>query len=277
MGAPVDPALLAPLTEAPTPTTQAVGILGGMGPAAGADFARLFVQACTDRLLELGLPVTDQAFPEHWLAQLPIPDRTGALDLTGAAHDAPLEPMARGIAQLEGLGCRAVAMACNTAHAWHGALQARFPGLELLHAPREVALMLKRRNYREAALMATRGTYRTGLYVSALADAGITCYVPEEEERQALMHGIYDGVKRGDLATARTCFVDVAQRLIARYGDVALIMGCTEIPLTLTTAPQARAWTLVNSTEVLARALADRAYAPAAKAGSAGMVAAGVV
>jgi aspartate racemase len=240
-----------------------VGILGGMGPEAGADFVRHFVHACAARLREQGLPVTDQAFPEHWLAQIPVPDRTHALECSGIEHDAPLEPMARGIGQLEGLGARAVAMACNTAHAWHGALQARFPRIELLHAPREVAAHLRARGHRAAALMATLGTYRTGLYETALAEAGIACHVPDEDARAALMRGIYDGVKAGQLASARTCFVEVAQQLLDRHGDIALVMGCTEIPLPLATAPQAKDWTLVNSTAVLARALADRAYAEA--------------
>jgi aspartate/glutamate racemase len=40
-----------------------VGILGGMGPAAGSDFSRLFVNACEAVLVARGEPVTDQAFP----------------------------------------------------------------------------------------------------------------------------------------------------------------------------------------------------------------------
>ncbi|MFZ3117300.1 MAG: aspartate racemase, partial [Variovorax sp.] len=56
--------------------TQVVGILGGMGPAAGADFVRLFVDACAQHMRAVGEPVRDQAFPEHWLAQVPVPDRT---------------------------------------------------------------------------------------------------------------------------------------------------------------------------------------------------------
>ncbi|MBL0142557.1 MAG: aspartate/glutamate racemase family protein [Betaproteobacteria bacterium] len=238
-----------------------VGILGGMGPAAGADFLRHFVHACAVRLQELGMAVNDQAFPEHWLAQVPVPDRTHALLATGPERNAPLEPMARAIGQLETLGVRAVAIACNTAHAWHAELQAGFPGIELLHAPREVAARLKAAGRREAALMATQGTYLTGLYETALAEAGIACHLPTEEERAQLMRGIYQGVKADDIDGARMCFVEVGRSLIERHGDVALIMGCTEIPLPLVSAPQARAWTLVNSTDVLACALADRAYA----------------
>lgn len=50
-----------------------VGILGGMGPAAGSDFSRLFVNACEAVLVARGEPVTDQACPEHWLAMVSRP------------------------------------------------------------------------------------------------------------------------------------------------------------------------------------------------------------
>lgn len=76
---------------------QVVGILGGMGPAAGADFVRLFVQACTDRMEVLGIPVHDQAYPEHWLAQVPIPDRTAALNDTRPGAHQPADPMRKSV------------------------------------------------------------------------------------------------------------------------------------------------------------------------------------
>jgi len=251
----------ATLTAAHPAATRPVGILGGMGPAAGVDFVRLFVQACSERMRQRGQAVNDQAFPEHWLTQVPVPDRTQALSATGQDGDAPLEAMAGALARLESVGVRAVAVACNTAHAWHGALQARFPRTELLHVAREVAAQLQAQGLREVGLMATQGTYRSALYESALAQAGISCHLPPEDERETLMRGIYQGVKTGDMACAQACFVEVAQRLRARHGDIALIMGCTEIPLALEPAPQSAGWTLVNPARVLAQALASRAYA----------------
>lgn len=242
-------------------STRTVGILGGMGPAAGADFLRLFVLACETQLRKRGVPITDQAFPEHWLVQAPIPDRTAALQATGTARDAPLAPMIGALARLEGLGATAVAMACNTAHAWHGPLQQRCPGIELLHAPREVAARLRAGGHREAVLLATRGTYGTGLYEAALDAAGITCHRPDEAEQATLMRGIYTGVKAGDLDLAQRDFVAVATSLVRRHGRAPLIMGCTEIPLVLATAPEAADWILVNASAVLADALAARAYA----------------
>jgi aspartate racemase len=241
--------------------TRCVGILGGMGPAAGVDFVRLFVEACAKRLQQSGQAVNDQAFPEHWLTQVPVPDRTQALSASDDSRNAPLEVMASALQRLEAVGVHAVAMACNTAHAWHTELQARFPRIELLHVSREVAVHLQALGVREVGLMATQGTYRTGLYETALTMVGITCHLPQTVERETLMRGIYNGVKSGDMAYAQTCFVEVGQRLVARHGDISLIMGCTEIPLALTSARSAAPWKLVNPAEVLAQSLASRAYA----------------
>ena len=241
--------------------TQVVGILGGMGPAAGADFVRLFVDACAQHMRAQGEPVRDQAFPEHWLAQVPVPDRSGALQATEPGAHQPLEPMLQALGRLAALGSRAVAIACNTAHAWHATLQERFPQVELLHVAREVASELAGQGVREVALMATEGTYRVRLYEQALADAGLVCHLPQADERALLMRGIYDGVKAGDLALAQRCFSDVALRLVARHGPVALIMSCTEVPLGLSGSAAVAGLHLVDPAQVLASALAARAYA----------------
>jgi len=237
--------------------TRPVGIIGGMGPAAGADFVRLFVNACNDYLTRTGFKVIDQAYPEHWLVQVPVPDRTEALC---NGHDAPLPALQDAIGRLQSCGANAVAIACNTAHAWHTKLQQRHPRVELLHVAREVARQLKSTGVKEVGLMATQGTYRNALYDTALTQAGIVCHRPLDAERETLMRGIYQGVKTGDLAYARACFVNVAQRLQTRHGDLTLIMGCTEIPLALEDAPEATDWRLLNPAQVLAQALAERAY-----------------
>ena len=241
--------------------TRVVGILGGMGPAAGADFARLFVQACADCMREQGIAVSDQAFPEHWLAQVPVPDRSTALASPGSGGHQPLEPMLQAMGKLAALGATTVAVACNTAHAWHGELQQRFPQLEVLHVAREVAHTLAGRGVKEVGLLATAGTYRAGLYDQALRQAGLQCHIPELEERERLMHGIYHGVKAGNMALARDCFSGVAQALARRHGLSALVLGCTEIPLALSAVPDMDALDLVDPAALLARALAQRAYA----------------
>ncbi len=244
--------------------TRVVGILGGMGPAAGADFARLFVQACANHMRDLQIPVSDQAFPEHWLAQVPVPDRSNALESPGPGGHQPLDPMLQAMGKLAALGATSIAVACNTAHAWHGALQERFPQLEVLHVAREVARTLADRGVKEVGLLATTGTYRNGLYDQAFQQAGLQCHVPQMVERERLMHGIYKGVKVGNMALAQECFASVARAMAQRHGLSTLVMGCTEIPLALGTLPEMAELDLIDPAGLLARALALRAYGAAA-------------
>lgn len=254
------PASLSPSLTPSLFAPQVVGILGGMGPAAGADFVRLFVEACSRQLQALGRGVQDQAFPEHWLAQVPVPDRTGALLNRDSGAHQPLEPMLQALGRLAALGARSVAMACNTAHAWHGRLQERFPQLELLHVAQEVAQALQAQGARQAILLATEGTYRSGLYEQALGQAGIALILPDAAQRERLMQGIYQGVKQGDRVLAQTCFAEVAAALLDRHGAQPVLMACTEIPLALPGAPEVAGATLIDPAQVLAQALAGRAY-----------------
>jgi aspartate racemase len=237
-----------------------VGILGGMGPAAGADFVRLFVQACAAHLRSMGQPVSDQGFPEHWLAQVPVPDRTHALQDTQSGAHQPLEPMLQALGRLAALGARSVAIACNTAHAWHSSLQARFPQLDILHMADEVAALLHSQNTMQVCLMATEGTYRAGLYEAALHKRGIVCYLPNAAQRELIMRGIFEGVKADQLPLAAQCFGEVAQQLALAHGDAPIIMGCTEIPLGLQAGGLMQNLKLIDPAQVLAASLAARAY-----------------
>lgn len=244
----------------PKHRTQIVGILGGMGPAAGADFVRLFVRACEAHLRQSGAEICDQAFPEHWLAQVPVPDRSSALDDAELGGHQPLEPMLQAIGKLAALGATTIALACNTAHAWHVTLQARFPQLEVLHVAREVARDLARRGVREAGLLATAGTYRAGLYEHAFEREGLRCHLPSAAEREQLMRGIYSGVKAGNLQLAQGCFAEVAKVMVRRFDLSVMIMGCTEIPLALQAVGGLKRLELVDPAALLAQALARRAY-----------------
>jgi aspartate racemase len=237
-----------------------VGILGGMGPAAGADFVRLFVQACTIYMREAGQQVSDQNFPEHWLAQVPIPDRSMALQDTKTGFHQPLEPMLQSLGRLAAVGAHSVAIACNTAHAWHAQLQSRFPQLELLNIANEVAEKLAAQEIKEVALLATTGTYHTGMYEQALKRQGIYCYLPNMVERDGIMRGIYKGVKANDLLLAQECFEEVVINMTQRHGDIPMILGCTEIPLALMASHVIEKKRCIDPAQILAKALARRAY-----------------
>ena len=90
----------------------AVGILGGMGPAATADFYRKLVQATPAARDQDHLAVLVEADPS-------IPDRTAAFLHGGPS---PLPWLRRAGKALECRGAALVVMPCNTAHLWHAAV-----------------------------------------------------------------------------------------------------------------------------------------------------------
>src|SRR5256885_16345228 len=76
----------------------------------------------------------------------------------------------------------------------------------VLHIARQAALHLQAGGAQQAIVLATQGTYDSGLYDAALAECGITALQPDAQGRARLMQGIYDGVKQGDMDLAARCF-----------------------------------------------------------------------
>ena len=74
---------------------------------------RAWLRACTDPMQASGLVVSDQGFPEHGTAQVPVPDGSAALDVSELGAHQPLEPMLQVLSKLAALGATAVASVCN--------------------------------------------------------------------------------------------------------------------------------------------------------------------
>lgn len=234
-----------------------VGILGGMGPEAGTEFTRLFIYACIRHLRENDLDVKDQSFPEHWLAQIPAVDRSEAL-LSGGLS--PLPALMASLNKMENLGVGAVAIACNTAHYWHADLQFSHPRIKLLHIVDETVSHLRSLGIQRVGLLATTATIQIGLYSSAFSKAGIDCFTLSEPEQAQLMHGIYAGVKTGNLSLGKSIFSDVVAKFSTQRGVSTVVLACTEISVALSPEDVDTTVRLINPTDVLAHALARFAY-----------------
>ena len=198
-----------------------LGVLGGMGPLAGATFMQ--------RLTLLTPATRDQ---EHIPAVLwsdpRVPDRTAAR--LGGGEE-PLPWLVRGLRGLEAAGCGAVAIPCNTAHGWFEAMQAATP-LPILHIVDAAAAELVRLGVGDGpiGLLATKGTLAMRLYQQRLEGRGYHCIVPPEEEMDRAVMPAIDLVKANRVAEAHAPLADAARRLMVR-GARAVVLGCTEIPL----------------------------------------------
>ena len=199
---------------------KTLGIIGGMGPLATADLFRKIVEhteaACDQEHIHVLIDNNTN-----------IPDRTKAL-LDGGAD--PTEELQKSAKRLIAAGAEALMMPCNTAHNFHEAVKAvsEVPVLHMIDLTRD---SLKEQGVTCAGLLATTGTFRTGIYQSRFASQ-IELLTPNEEEQEAVMDMIYGGVKAGvrdyDASKVQAC----AQRLIAA-GAQTIILGCTELPLAM--------------------------------------------
>ena len=205
--------------------TRVLGVLGGMGPLASADFMRQ---------LTLRTPASrdQEHIPAILWSDPRVPDRTAA---RLAGGEDPLPALLRGIHGLEQAGCGAIAIPCNTAHLWFEEMQARtrLPILHIVDAAR-AALLAEGVGTGPIGLMGTAATLACGLYQARL---GFECLVPDDEEMRVRVTPAIAAVKANDVAAAYAPLAQVAMGLMAR-GARAVVLGCTEIPLGVAAGPR---------------------------------------
>ena len=220
------------------PPHPVIGIIGGMGPEATVDLMR--------RVIAL-TPAGDDGDHIHMIVDNnpKIPSRIATLIEGDGIDPAPeLIRMARG---LEAAGATALAIPCNTAHAYAGRIAAglTIPLLDM------VALTVERISrlslpHRRIGMLASTAVKLVGLYDKALAPLGITLVWPE---RQPDLMAVIKAVKRGDTSSAnRRAFSAIAGELMARDVDLLLI-ACTELSVLASSLDPAAA--VVDALDVL--------------------------
>ena len=210
-----------------------LGLLGGMGPAATLDFlAKLqaFTPAQTDQ--------------DHIRVLVDINPKVPDRNVSGAGAGPVLAEMAGALA---GAGADVLAIACNTAHA-HADLIQRACGLPLIDMIETGASAARECGARRVGVLGTKGALR--LYREYLAAQAMGMIVLDPERQLAFMETVYK-IKAGERGHGvKQEMIGYADDLIG-MGAEAIIAGCTEAPLVLTSG-DVRA-TLIDPGELLAR------------------------
>ena len=222
-----------------------LGVLGGMGPMAGAAFAL--------RLAALTPAAVDQQHIPTLLRNDPrIPDRSSA---HMAGGESPLPYMVEGVRFLEQSGAQLIAIPCNTAHLWYEQIAAA-TRLPVLHIIQAVIDDLRRLGLPRGriGLMGTAATLKLGLYQQRLQAQGYDCVVPDEDAVERYCMESIRAVKANRLEDAYAPAAECIVRLRARGAD-AVVLGCTELPLAVPHALRpSLGVTLTDSIDALALA-----------------------
>jgi len=224
---------------------KVLGVLGGMGPLASAQFML--------RLTLLTPAARDQDhIPAVLWSDPRVPDRNAARLGTGPD---PLPWLVGGLRGLEAAGCGAVAIPCNTAHGWIDGMRAA-TRLPILHIIDAAADDLRRQGVGPAlvGVMGTAATLAMRLYQDQLGTAGWPTIEPSPEEMAALVTPAIEQVKANRVAEAYAPLAEMVGRLRDR-GAKAVVLGCTEIPLAIQAGPwQTLGVPVVDTIDALARA-----------------------
>src|SRR3989344_4290485 len=226
-----------------------IGILGGMGPAASAEFCRCIVDIAQH---EYGAD-QDTDFPPMYIYNLTL----SGFDETGFCHPEEVKSqLIEAVKKMAGWGSDFIVIACNTVHAFIEDMQGAVdvPIVSIIDSVADEALA---REFKTVGLLSSESTRRYQLYESALARRDIRVVSANDEEQQTankIIHSVMAG-------TQGPAEVSALIGIIGRFekeGAQAVILGCTELPLAI------RQWDihipLLSSTDILAHAALRRVY-----------------
>ncbi|WP_070888167.1 amino acid racemase [Pseudomonas sp. D1-3] len=201
-----------------------LGIVGGVGPAATVDFMGKVVKNTPAGRDQDHIKIVVEQNPQ-------IPDRTANL-LRKEAD--PTVAMYSTCKRLEQEGADAIAIPCNTAHAFVERIQGHL-GIPIINMLTETIEHIRQAygSSRQVGLLATSGTIQSRVYHQAAEHVGIEFIVPDEPHQELVMNAIYGehGVKAGfNSGQCREELLLAAAHLVEQ-GATVLILGCTELPL----------------------------------------------
>ena len=220
-----------------------IGILGGMGPVATADFFNKVIAATSASADEGHVPLLIQSDPR-------IPSRPAAILADGIS---PLPALLAGRDRLVAAGATALAMPCNTAHFWYADLVrgCPVPFLSIVDAVFDELAVEVPKGVR-VGLISTQATMAAQIFDKRLLAQGYPVLLPSDGDMQTLVTPAIKLVKANQPGQAGPLLETAIHNLIAR-GAGRIILACTETPVALEAVQSPLMAQCIDPTAALAR------------------------
>ncbi len=194
-----------------------LGIIGGMGPRVDGELITLIHNHTSATEDSEHIPIILDGNCSR-------PDRSRYLCGDG---ESPLPSILSSLHKLETAGANIIAIPCNTAHCFARELKASAkPGVTVIDMVNEVCQSCKRRSFNTVTLLATSGTYRSGIYEKRLRSLGMTCIYPDEN----VIKEVCDEIKYIKSGQSRNIKRLIEKALCVSDG---VITGCTELSISI--------------------------------------------
>lgn len=200
-----------------------LGIIGGMGSRAGANFLQRAIDLCP--------AVRDQEFIEILLhSNSSIPDRTRAI-VYGEAS--PMPELLRSVEMMNTWGADYIVLTCNTSYYYGERLEAASRG-EILSPIPLLTRHVKESGFRKIGLLATTGTLRASIFQQAIAGHDLELITLDNHDQETLfMRSVYmdGGLKSSEIKHEAYSLMHQSARKLLQAGAEVIIGGCSEVSL----------------------------------------------
>jgi len=195
-----------------------IGVLGGIGPEATAEFYSKLIK----RLQEKGLIKKNNDFPQIVVNSIPAAEL-----IYENISDNELEMYIVGLKELDQFGVDFIVMVCNTIHLYHNRLQKEI-NTEIIDLRQELKKLLIRKGIRSVLVVGTPNTVKQGLYRFECIDT----FEPDKKEILELTDSIFNfnrGINK-QLQIKRV--KKICQGYLAKEAET-VVLGCTEFAVML--------------------------------------------
>ncbi|MEM4756210.1 MAG: amino acid racemase [Candidatus Woesearchaeota archaeon] len=227
------------------PSFKTIGILGGMGPEATAEFYRRLIRQFQQ---QYGAQY-DADYPEMIILNVPLPDVVGQ----ATAQEQVKTILCEGVKKLEHVGAELIAVPCNTVAYYFKEMQ-QTTSVPILNLVQETAAKVRKSGITNVGLLGTAATIQHKIYHKALPQVTIlTGDAAMQEQITTIILRIMAGKKtHADRKKLVECINTLKQQ-----GAEKVILGCTELPLLIKNNPE-----VLDTLAILAEATVRQALKP---------------
>jgi len=221
---------------------KSLGVLGGMGPLASANFMRQLVESTKVN--------GDQDHLRVYLdSNAKIPARPAAIFSDG---ESPVPYMCDSIKKLESIGAEIIVMPCITAHAFYDKIVGS-ASVPFLYMP-QIVIKACSDNFarKTAGVLSTEVTAKLGLLTKPMDELNLPYITPKQSEQDEIMRLIMEVKVNGDMTEIAKDFSKVLDAMSTRGADY-FVLGCTELPVIMNYCEGNR-YVFIDTTLELAKA-----------------------
>jgi aspartate racemase len=205
---------------------KTIGLVGGMTPESTKVYYESLIQGARQ---PDGDPLRN---PEILIYSLNLTELV-QIQRTGDRR-AVVEYLTGILERLRLAGAEVGALTANTPHAYLDEIRAE-TSLPLVSIVTATGNAAADRGLERALLLGTRTTIEAEMYPREFAEDGIRIVLPGEDDREFLDQTIYNDLAIGHVAPeVRQRYHDICAKHIESDGIDSVILGCTELPLVIT-------------------------------------------